>query len=196
VFERMGHTEGSVDLMRIAGLKAGAALCELMNDDGSMTIGEDRVKFARRYDIPIISVEEILFFRIQNEDVLTERRKTKVMPWSDLMCHSFDFLGGTTVDTFYRINWQVSDKPTRITIACEDEALEKNLDILRADEADIVIMKSFYEKNLKTPAEHGIRQHAAICRTLQKLKVKNLASLPKDSELERIARTYFAINLI
>ena len=77
VFERMGHTEGSVDLMRIAGLKPGAVLCELMNDDGSMTMGDDRIAFAQRHGMPVVSVEDVLFLRMAAEDVF--QRTTRVI---------------------------------------------------------------------------------------------------------------------
>lgn len=68
---RQGHTEGSVDLLKIAGLKPMAVLCELMNEDGTMTQGEDLTIFAERFDVPIISIEEVLDFRLRNEIPLT-----------------------------------------------------------------------------------------------------------------------------
>jgi 3,4-dihydroxy 2-butanone 4-phosphate synthase len=63
VFERRGHTEGSVDLARLAGLKPAAVLCELMNADGTMARGEQIVSFAARYGLPIISIADIVAYR-------------------------------------------------------------------------------------------------------------------------------------
>ncbi|KHG35239.1 MAG: 3,4-dihydroxy-2-butanone 4-phosphate synthase [Sulfurospirillum sp. MES] len=66
VLERDGHTEASVDLMRLAGLSPYAVLCELTNPDGTMTKGEDVRAFARKSGFPIVSIEEIIDYRRQN----------------------------------------------------------------------------------------------------------------------------------
>ncbi|KUJ61409.1 3,4-dihydroxy-2-butanone 4-phosphate synthase [Flavobacteriaceae bacterium CRH] len=63
VFERNGHTEGSVDLMKLAGLKPQAVLCELMNDDGSMAKLDQIIHFAEQYDLIVLSIEDITYYR-------------------------------------------------------------------------------------------------------------------------------------
>ncbi len=63
VLERRGHTEGSVDLARLAGLKPAAVLCELMNEDGSMMRGEQIARFASRHGFPIVSIADIVAHR-------------------------------------------------------------------------------------------------------------------------------------
>ena len=57
--ERRGHTEGSVALMELCGLKPMAMICEIINDDGTMASGEDLEVFAEKHGIKIISIEEI-----------------------------------------------------------------------------------------------------------------------------------------
>jgi 3,4-dihydroxy 2-butanone 4-phosphate synthase len=63
VLGREGHTEASVDLMKLAKLKPYAVLCELTNEDGSMAKGEQIEQFSKKYDMPIISIEEIIKYR-------------------------------------------------------------------------------------------------------------------------------------
>ncbi|QDF28810.1 3,4-dihydroxy-2-butanone-4-phosphate synthase [Halarcobacter anaerophilus] len=63
VFERQGHTEASVDLMKLAKLEPVAVLCELTNEDGTMTKGEDIKKFAKKFNMPILSVNDIINYR-------------------------------------------------------------------------------------------------------------------------------------
>lgn len=63
VFERNGHTEGSVDLMKLAGLKPQAILCELMNADGSMAKLDQIISFAQRHDLIVLSIEDITYYR-------------------------------------------------------------------------------------------------------------------------------------
>src|SRR3990167_3807045 len=54
VLERAGHTEGSTDLMKIAGFKPAAVLCEVMNDDGSVARDEDLSRFAKQHQLSVI----------------------------------------------------------------------------------------------------------------------------------------------
>lgn len=63
VLGRRGHTEGAVDLARLAGLKPAAVLCELMNPNGTMAKGEEITRFAQRHDFPIITIEELIEYR-------------------------------------------------------------------------------------------------------------------------------------
>jgi 3,4-dihydroxy-2-butanone 4-phosphate synthase len=57
--ERRGHTEGSLELLKMAGLKQVSVIVEIMNDDGTMTKGGDLNKFANDHGLSIISIEEI-----------------------------------------------------------------------------------------------------------------------------------------
>src|SRR5450830_1407677 len=63
VLERRGHTEGSVDLSRLAGLSPAAVLCELMNPDGTMMRGDDIERFAELHGMPILTIEEMVEWR-------------------------------------------------------------------------------------------------------------------------------------
>lgn len=59
VLERRGHTEGSVDLALLAGLKPAAVLCELMNPDGSMSRGQQVLEYALTHDLVILTIAEL-----------------------------------------------------------------------------------------------------------------------------------------
>jgi 3,4-dihydroxy 2-butanone 4-phosphate synthase len=63
VLARRGHTEGAIDLAHLAGLKPAAALCELMNPDGTMAKGADVLLFAQEHDFPVVSIEDIVLYR-------------------------------------------------------------------------------------------------------------------------------------
>ncbi|MCG3691921.1 3,4-dihydroxy-2-butanone-4-phosphate synthase [Aliarcobacter butzleri] len=67
VLERNGHTEASVDMMKLSNLEPNAVLCEITNEDGSMTKGEEIINFAKKYSMPIISIEEIIKYRQNSE---------------------------------------------------------------------------------------------------------------------------------
>jgi 3,4-dihydroxy 2-butanone 4-phosphate synthase len=63
VFERRGHTEGSVDLVKLAGLGDAAVLCELTNEDGTMARLPEIIEFAGRHGMTVVSVEDIYKYR-------------------------------------------------------------------------------------------------------------------------------------
>ncbi len=63
VLGRRGHTEGAVDLARLAGMKPAAVLCELMNPDGTMAKGADIDRFAALHDLPVITIDDLIRWR-------------------------------------------------------------------------------------------------------------------------------------
>lgn len=64
VLERRGHTEGSVDLLKLANLAPYAVLCELMNRDGTMKKLPQLINYAHEYQLPLVSVEDIYQYRL------------------------------------------------------------------------------------------------------------------------------------
>lgn len=63
VLERGGHTEATIDLMRLAGLKPVGVLCELTNQDGSMARMPEIISFARQHDFPVVTVADLIAYR-------------------------------------------------------------------------------------------------------------------------------------
>mgnify|MGYP000085592626 FL=1 len=63
VLERRGHTEGSVDLVKLAGLGDTAVLCELTNEDGTMARLPEIIRFATLHDMTVVSVDDICKYR-------------------------------------------------------------------------------------------------------------------------------------
>lgn len=73
VLVRAGHTEASVDISRLAGLNASGVICEIMNDDGTMSRMEDLVQFARTHNLKIGTIRDLIAYR-REHDHLIERR--------------------------------------------------------------------------------------------------------------------------
>lgn len=72
VLVRAGHTEGSIDLMRVAGLRSAAVICEIMNDDGTMARLSDLRAFSERFSIPIVTIRELIAHRMERELLIEE----------------------------------------------------------------------------------------------------------------------------
>jgi 3,4-dihydroxy 2-butanone 4-phosphate synthase/GTP cyclohydrolase II len=72
VLVRTGQTEGSVDLCKIAGLRPGAVICEVMNDDGTMARRPQLEEFAKEQGLKICTIADIIAYRIKNETLVRE----------------------------------------------------------------------------------------------------------------------------
>ena len=90
VLVRAGHTEGSVDLARLAGLKPAAVICEIMNEDGTMARLPDLKAFAAKHGLPIVSIREIIAHRMERESLIEEVAQTKFPSvHGDFRMHAF-----------------------------------------------------------------------------------------------------------
>ncbi|MGC9471689.1 MAG: bifunctional 3,4-dihydroxy-2-butanone-4-phosphate synthase/GTP cyclohydrolase II [Bacteroidales bacterium] len=70
VLRRSGHTEAAVDLTRLAGLKPGGALVEIMNPDGTMARLPQLISIAEKFDLKIITIRDLIAFRLQTESLV------------------------------------------------------------------------------------------------------------------------------
>lgn len=71
VLARAGQTEGSVDLMRLAGLTPAAVICEVINEDGTMSRREDLIRFAQQHHITMVTIHDLIEYRIMHENLLS-----------------------------------------------------------------------------------------------------------------------------
>src|SRR5690606_14144860 len=72
VLVRSGHTEGSIDLARLAGCTAAGVICEIMRDDGEMARMDDLEAFAREHRLPIVAISDLIEYRLQRESLIEE----------------------------------------------------------------------------------------------------------------------------
>jgi len=79
VLRRVGQTEGSVDLARLAGCKPAGVICEIMNDDGTMARLPDLVVFAQEHDLKIVTIKDLVSYRLRTEQ-LVHRSAVAKMP--------------------------------------------------------------------------------------------------------------------
>ncbi len=70
VLVRSGQTEAAVDLARLSGLRPGGVICEIMNDDGTMARVPQLVDFCRRHGLKLISVADLIRYRLENERII------------------------------------------------------------------------------------------------------------------------------
>jgi len=96
VLRRAGHTEATVDLVRLAGLKPAAVLCEILNDDGTMARLPQLEVFAEEHDLAIVNIADLIAYRKRNErlvkrvaaaDLPTRHGNFKIISYSSPLEH-------------------------------------------------------------------------------------------------------------
>jgi len=91
VLQRAGQTEAAVDLARIAGLCPAGVICEIMNEDGTMSRVPDLEVFARHHDLKIITVADLIRFRMQNEKFVVRVAETDLeTEWGDFKAFVYE----------------------------------------------------------------------------------------------------------
>ncbi|WP_340609043.1 3,4-dihydroxy-2-butanone-4-phosphate synthase [Xenorhabdus bharatensis] len=71
VLTRRGHTEATIDLVKLAGFKPAGVLCELTNDDGSMARAPEVIEFAKQHDMPVVTIEDLVEYRLKMEKAVS-----------------------------------------------------------------------------------------------------------------------------
>jgi 3,4-dihydroxy 2-butanone 4-phosphate synthase/GTP cyclohydrolase II len=78
VLRRAGHTEAVVDLTRLAGLRPGGALVEIMNDDGSMSRLRDLQRISEKFNIKIISIKDLITYTLERDSIIERGERVKL----------------------------------------------------------------------------------------------------------------------
>jgi len=78
VLRRAGHTEAAIDLARLAGFEPAGVLVEILNEDGSMARLPDLMVVAKKHDLKIISIEDLIEYRVKHESLIREEVKIKM----------------------------------------------------------------------------------------------------------------------
>jgi len=78
VLQRTGQTEGSVDLARLAGLYPAGVICEIMNDDGTMSRVPQLREFAKKHGMKIVTVKDLIAYRVKKESLVRRVAVTKL----------------------------------------------------------------------------------------------------------------------
>ncbi len=78
VLKRNGHTEATVDLMKLAGLKECGLCCEIMKDDGTMMRTTELLEFAKEYNLTVITIEDLIKYRLKDDSIVRRSAAAKL----------------------------------------------------------------------------------------------------------------------
>ena len=101
VLVRAGHTEASVDISKIAKKNNSAVICEIMNEDGTMAKGQNLLNFAKKHNLKIGKIEDLISYRLKKEkliklkktsDIKIDKQKFKIKIYENLLDGSEHFV--------------------------------------------------------------------------------------------------------
>lgn len=91
VLKRAGHTEATVDLMRLAGLKECGLCCEIMREDGTMMRTTELLEFAKKHGLYVITVEQLISKRLEKESLVKREAEAKLpTKYGDFVIHGYE----------------------------------------------------------------------------------------------------------
>lgn len=91
VLKRAGHTEATVDLMRLAGLKECGLCCEIMREDGTMMRTTELLEFAKEHDFHVVTIEQLIERRLEHESLVKKEAEAKLpTKYGDFTIHGYE----------------------------------------------------------------------------------------------------------
>ena len=102
VLKRAGHTEAAVDLARLAGLEPVGVICEIMNDDGTMARLPQLIEFAKKFDLKIMTIKDLIRYR-HMRDKLVEKVSTVKLPteYGNFIAHAYRWILDDDLDRLH-----------------------------------------------------------------------------------------------
>ncbi|MEX2655949.1 MAG: bifunctional 3,4-dihydroxy-2-butanone-4-phosphate synthase/GTP cyclohydrolase II [Balneolales bacterium] len=117
VLRRAGHTEAAIDLAKLAGCREGGVICEIMNDDGSMARLDDLIHVAKRFDLKLITINDLISYRMKHESLVREIIDIELPTiYGDFHLHAFEekLTGGVHL-ALVKGNWN-EDEPVLVRV--------------------------------------------------------------------------------
>ncbi|WP_333803805.1 bifunctional 3,4-dihydroxy-2-butanone 4-phosphate synthase/GTP cyclohydrolase II [Sulfurospirillum sp.] len=196
---RTGHTEGSVDLCRLAGLSEVAVICEVMKEDGHMARRDDLDLFCKKHGINIIYISDIVAYRMQAESLVREvasglveffgsqARKIDMVDHegNHHIAYAFGEISKTSAVKFHHI------LPDNELLANDKkfQGVLKAIDYLKANNGLFVFIDSEYTTNPE------LREFGIGAQILKKLGIENINLLSTTKRKDYIGLSGFGLNI-
>jgi len=155
VLVRTGHTEAAVDISRLAGLNPSGVICEIMNDDGSMARMDDLIRFARKHELKIGTIRDLISYRRKHDHIVEKLAGTRFESefggqWTAHAFHNTATGDETLALTYGHVS---ADKPTLVRmhsvsifndalgeVSPRTGALQRSMQMIANDGAGVVVI--------------------------------------------------------
>ncbi len=199
VLVRTGHTEGSVDLCKLAGLAPVAVICEIIKDDGTMARRADLREFSKEHEMPIVYISDIVEYRLANEQLVRKVGEEEI---------EFNGVGVTrleyedhldrrhTVIQFYRVheseNVRFHNIGTDIELLLDEKrfnAMRNSIEYLKRNGGLLIFLDS------KSVSKEQAKEIGVGAQILKDLGVKSIKLLTTNVETEFVGLSGFGLDV-
>jgi 3,4-dihydroxy 2-butanone 4-phosphate synthase/GTP cyclohydrolase II len=200
VLVRTGHTEGSVDLCKLAGLAPAGVICEIIKDDGTMARADDLELFSKKHNLSIVYISDIVEYRLANEQLVkrideeeTELRGIKVN--KIIYCDHLE--RKHTVIQFYKTHETANVKfhniGTDICLVLDDKrfsALNNSIEYLKINGGTLIFLDT------KVISSEQAKEFGVGAQILKDLGIKNINLLTTNVETEFVGLAGFGLDVV
>lgn len=200
VLVRTGHTEGSVDLCKLAGLAPAAVICEIIKDDGKMARMDDLEIFSKKHDMEIVYISDIVEYRLANEKLI-KRVKEEECELRGIKVEKIiytDHLKRThTVIQFYKTHETANVKfhniGSDIGLVLDDKrfnALNNSIDYLKTNGGTLIFLDT------KVISHEQAKEFGVGAQILKDLGIKNINLLTTNKDTEFVGLAGFGLDVV
>jgi 3,4-dihydroxy 2-butanone 4-phosphate synthase/GTP cyclohydrolase II len=197
---RTGHTEGSVDLCKLAGLAPVGVICEIIKEDGTMARMDDLKVFAAEHDLCIVYISDIVEYRLANEQLVKRiSSEETILKGMKVEKHTYtDHLERThTVIQFYKLHETANVKfhniGSDIDLILDDRrfnALNNAIEYLKQNGGILVFLDT------KTISAEQAKEFGVGAQILKDLGIKNINLITTNKETEFVGLAGFGLDVV
>jgi len=200
VLVRTGHTEGSVDICKLAGLAPIGVICEIIKDDGTMARHDDLEIFSEKHNMPIVYISDLVEYRLANEKLIERisEEEIEVLDTKVTQITYSDHLGRThKVIQFYKTHETENVKFHNI-------GLDVDL-ILNQKRFDLMVSSLEYLKqnggvlvflDTKTISKEQAKEYGVGAQILKDLGIEHIKLLTSSKDTEFVGLGGFGLNVV
>lgn len=198
VLERTGHTEGTVDLCRLAGLKEACVICEIVKDNGDMARRDDLLEFCKKHDINMITISDLIEYRLKNESLISLIKeedsilagfKAKKMIFKDHNENEHIAFSFGALKECENVKFYLSGSDFELLTSNKFNELLKQIEFLSQKGGVIIFMKNEKQENTQ------FKNYGIGAQILRYLKISKIKLLSQNTDKEFIGLKGFGLDI-
>jgi 3,4-dihydroxy 2-butanone 4-phosphate synthase/GTP cyclohydrolase II len=200
VLVRTGHTEGSVDICKLAGLAPVGVICEIIKDDGTMARHDDLEIFSEKHNMPIVYIADLVEYRLANEQLVEcVAEKTITIMGEEVIKRNYaDHLGRIhKVISFGKISSTANVKFHNVGLdinliidANRMENMQKTLEFLKEKSGVLIFLDT------KTISKEQAKEFGVGAQILKDLGIEHIKLLTENVDTEFVGLSGFGLNVV
>jgi len=200
VLVRTGHTEGSVDICKLAGLAPVGVICEIIKDDGTMARHDDLEIFSEKHNMPIVYISDLVEYRLANEKLVerVEEEEITVMDTKVTQITYSDHLGRKhKVIQFYSTheteNVKFHNIGSDVDLILNQQRFESmisSLEYLKQNGGVLIFLDT------KTISKEQAKEYGVGAQILKDLGIQNIKLLTANKDTEFVGLAGFGLNVV